>query len=124
LHFGNLGHFGVGRSGDVVQVAAVGGGLLGSRLQQAGLQREQFLAPSPTAWPGGFGAIQATVATGSTSLTPRKPVGGSTGFDVTGAPSIPSGQHVYLLKLRGRGRCSPPRLKALQHDSSIGSLEV
>ncbi len=31
------------RGGDVVQVTAVGGGLLGGRLQQAGLQREQFL---------------------------------------------------------------------------------
>jgi uncharacterized protein YcfJ len=38
--FGDLAHFGVGRGSDVVQVAAVGGGLFGGRLQQAGLQGE------------------------------------------------------------------------------------
>ena len=44
LGFGDLGHFGVRGGGDVVQMAAVGGGLLGDvGLQQAGLQREQFL---------------------------------------------------------------------------------
>src|ERR1700749_3479799 len=35
LRLGNLGDFGVGGRGDVVEVAAVGGGLLGGGLQQA-----------------------------------------------------------------------------------------
>jgi hypothetical protein len=41
--FGNAADFGAGRSGDVVQLAAVGSGLFSGRLQHAGLQREQFL---------------------------------------------------------------------------------
>ena len=41
--FGDLADFGVGRGGDFVHVAAIGGGLLGGRLQQAGLQGQQLL---------------------------------------------------------------------------------
>ena len=41
--FGDTVDFGAGRGGDLVHVAAVGGGLLGGRLHQAGLQGDQLL---------------------------------------------------------------------------------
>ncbi len=42
--FGDAGHFGAGRGGDFVDVAAVGGGLLGGRLEQARLAGPAALA--------------------------------------------------------------------------------
>jgi hypothetical protein len=41
--FGDARNFRAGRRGDLVDVAVVGGDLLGGRLEQVGLQREQLL---------------------------------------------------------------------------------
>src|SRR5262249_3653983 len=98
-----LAEFGAGGRRDVVQVAAVGGGLLGERLEQGGLQGQQFLGvldvQARLGRLGGFG--QGGAGSGDVQfddlLDAFESLGGQAeqGFDIglLGGQQLLSGQH-------------------------------